>query len=973
MSINYSDMSREVELPVSKGSFFSDDQTSSWNTTKIFWVSLLTSIVLIPLGLGLSFGLIGNAGVDNDQPVEHPGYHVFPHKAIFGVQMLFWLVPWTVLSFGILTVYTISLVHRFAVQAGLNRAALINSSSTTSLSTSSTSSSASSSNEVDISGNAYSTPRRSSTAFTALPHPTQSFTYFIASLITLILLTIFTFIAFSYSFRMMNFGAMYDADYWSVPLKDPFLQLWGVIIFFIAFPWTLVLLAQIYKSVNMYYYPAKHQVVANASVSHFFSTVKQSTSYLARAFWKHNVSALVVVILFLVAMFMAAISIYPHWAKVFVYPLGFPQLYFQAASEWNLLPASLANVSSKFSFKLYTDVLVYYVVLFSIAIIGFISHVYSPLRRVLKTRITWIGGKKSLISSWGYLFEYGATVGELLFLAAIIGLFIFWGFWWTYFITARQQHQRTPKDDFGLQIAARVLGHLATLAMSLTLFPVARNSLLERLFGVPFDHQVKFHRALGFLAYMITTIHLLVWWVKWIGDGVLGRNLTWVNGVAVGPEPEPHWHFDNFTVFASHISWLFLTGFIIIALLMRRRQYELFYYTHHFAIGVILTAFVHAWSFWYFATPPVLLWVFDRMFRLQKFTRTTAVVACGSSCGDITRITIPAASLKHIAPGQYAWINIPSVSAVQWHPFTISSPPSASFRTFHIKDMGANTFTHGVAMLPLKASSSDSGALSCETDILVDGPYGRHPPFSQDTHTLILVAGGVGVTPVMSIYAELYARIRAANRARSRSTSGASHNPSIASSPDDDALSDVSLDMGFHSNSSSSLSNPLLDPSASPAVSASIDNLPLGSIKKVILIWVVRQPHQLAAFADTLFAVRQNSYDVFSDIYLHATQLGGRIDYQDVGYANDLKPQAWQYVQSVLRSGRPDLDMVFESVSRDIKQRSNLLSSPSPSASNAAPIPRAAALVCGPSELAHQVSRFCAKFDFDFVHEEFEF
>jgi hypothetical protein len=51
---------------------------------------------------------------------------------------------------------------------------------------------------------------------------------------------------------------------------------------------------------------------------------------------------------------------------------------------------------------------------------------------------------------------------------------------------------------------------------------------------------------------------------------------------------------------------------VSIAIAYRRSNFELFYYTHHFAAVFVLAAITHAWSYWYYAGGPILLWVADR-------------------------------------------------------------------------------------------------------------------------------------------------------------------------------------------------------------------------------------------------------------------------------------------------------------------------------------------------------------------------
>jgi hypothetical protein len=81
----------------------------------------------------------------------------------------------------------------------------------------------------------------------------------------------------------------------------------------------------------------------------------------------------------------------------------------------------------------------------------------------------------------------------------------------------------TPTRPRAPQIIARVLGHLTTLAMSFAVFPIARNSVWEALWGIPFERAVKYHRALGRLVWAWVTAHMLMWQLKWAKEGALSQ------------------------------------------------------------------------------------------------------------------------------------------------------------------------------------------------------------------------------------------------------------------------------------------------------------------------------------------------------------------------------------------------------------------------------------------------------------------
>lgn len=100
--------------------------------------------------------------------------------------------------------------------------------------------------------------------------------------------------------------------------------------------------------------------------------------------------------------------------------------------------------------------------------------------------------------------------------------------------------------------------------------------------------------------------------------------------------------------------------------------------------------------------------------------------------------------------GQYVYINIPQISYFQWHPFSISSAPSESTTrdtiiTLAIRDMGRDTWTHNVAKL------LEETLLPENIKVRLDGPYGKLSIDLYNYPILVLIAGGIGIAPLISI------------------------------------------------------------------------------------------------------------------------------------------------------------------------------------------------------------------------------
>jgi hypothetical protein len=197
---------------------------------------------------------------------------------------------------------------------------------------------------------------------------------------------------------------------------------------------------------------------------------------------------------------------------------------------------------------------------------------------------------------------------------------------------------------------------MTSLPLSMLLLPVARDSVWERVFGMPYERLLRYHRLLGVWFLTANTTHMLAWYVKWWVDG------TWVLSVfTIFPPMQP----SDFTVPLMELAWICAVTMAITAMpYFRRKHYELFRYSHHLFLFIILATLVHAWSVWYFLVGGLSFWFLDRCARLLRGTRRMEVVAIEHGCGHITRIVLRSKGFV-FRPGQYAFVNIPAISALE--------------------------------------------------------------------------------------------------------------------------------------------------------------------------------------------------------------------------------------------------------------------------------------------------------------------
>jgi predicted ferric reductase len=111
--------------------------------------------------------------------------------------------------------------------------------------------------------------------------------------------------------------------------------------------------------------------------------------------------------------------------------------------------------------------------------------------------------------------------------------------------------------------------------------------------------------------------------------------------------------------------------------------------------------------------------------------------------GRLHEITLSrsAASPFHFQAGQFAWVTFGRQHPITDHPFSIASSPAELPRLrFIIKENG--DFTGGIASLPVG------------TPAYLDGPHGNFIA-DRSVDAIVLIAGGVGIAPVISILRSL--------------------------------------------------------------------------------------------------------------------------------------------------------------------------------------------------------------------------
>lgn len=295
----------------------------------------------------------------------------------------------------------------------------------------------------------------------------------------------------------------------------------------------------------------------------------------------------------------------------------------------------------------------------------------------------------------------------------------------------------------GMIAYGRLGGLLAQLFIILELLLVGRITFIEQEFG--HIQMNKIHRWVGYFLLGFFVVHPVLLILGYAAQTELSFAGQFMNFVT-------DWKDVVYAVFGLVI-FLALIVFSI-AIIRRKVRYETWYVSHLGMYVAIVLTFLHqtnfgdfagsvAWKVYWnvlnlgalgilflyrFGRPA--LWFYRHRFVIQRVVREG---------GGVTSLYIGGRDLGkfHFQPGQFANLLILSRKHFFAHPFSFSAAPNGEYLRFSIKDCGDYT---------CKICLCEPG-----THVIIDGPLGVFTERKSETDKFLLVAGGIGITPIRAL------------------------------------------------------------------------------------------------------------------------------------------------------------------------------------------------------------------------------
>ncbi len=325
------------------------------------------------------------------------------------------------------------------------------------------------------------------------------------------------------------------------------------------------------------------------------------------------------------------------------------------------------------------------------------------------------------------------------------------GFWLYGHVNHSMGNQLTGEPVGQYLAYGRLAGLFAVLCILFQLLLIGRIKWLEHSFGL--DRMAHLHHFTGFaivaflLAHplLVTTGHSMQ-----SGTGFLAQYVDFIE----------NWE----DVLAAIIGVIVISVALVFSVLVLKKwvRYEVWYYSHlslyvaialvfghQFEVGTDLVGNRYFEGYWYalyaftFANlayyrflRPVIFFLRHR-FKVEKIVPET---------GDVTSVYIEGRSMEFfpVEAGQFMIVRF-WAKGFRWeaHPFSMSFRPNGEKIRLSIKALG--DFTRRIP------------GLKPGTHVFIDGPHGIFTSATSNSQKILLIAGGIGITPIRALAEEMSA------------------------------------------------------------------------------------------------------------------------------------------------------------------------------------------------------------------------
>ncbi|KAL3301180.1 Fre1p and Fre2p [Colletotrichum asianum] len=317
--------------------------------------------------------------------------------------------------------------------------------------------------------------------------------------------------------------------------------------------------------------------------------------------------------------------------------------------------------------------------------------------------------------------------------------------------------------QFGSPPVAIRAGMIAVALTPWIVVTSMKANIMSMLIGIGPERLNVFHRWAGYLCLFLSLVHTVPFYIQpvWDDGGMEVFSRLFAGGSGV--------------IYGTGIACLVPLVWLCVASLpfIRRMAYEVFVMLH-VPVGMVYVGllFWHTKNFlasWDYLWATIAIWAFCYFLRLFNLNWTKPW-RLSFMVGDEAAITLLAENAIKITiptqmrwkPGQYVYLRMPGISFFDNHPFTIASLCSDDFPSEYgeqYRDCMLVFKPYGGFTRKVLDTAIEKGPFHTYRAFL-DGPYGGMRRDLAAFDTCILIAGGSGITALMSQLLNLIKRMR---------------------------------------------------------------------------------------------------------------------------------------------------------------------------------------------------------------------
>ncbi|XP_031393126.1 ferric reduction oxidase 4 [Punica granatum] len=283
------------------------------------------------------------------------------------------------------------------------------------------------------------------------------------------------------------------------------------------------------------------------------------------------------------------------------------------------------------------------------------------------------------------------------------------------------------------------LGYVGNICWAFLFFPVTRGSSILPLVGLTSESSIKYHIWLGHISSVLFVAHTVGFIIYWAMTNQMIDLLEWSS---------------------TYVSNLAGTIAIIFAIAMwatsfrpvRRKMFEVFFYTHHLYILYIVFYVLHVGAAYFcMIIPGIFLFVIDRYLRFLQSRKRAPLLSARLLPFGLVELNFAKSNKLKYNPTSILFVNIPSISKLQWHPFTVISSSSLESETLSVAIKCHGSWSQKLYQTLMSSTSPPLDRL----EVSVEGPYGPSSMNFLRHEVLVMICGGSGIAPFISIIREL--------------------------------------------------------------------------------------------------------------------------------------------------------------------------------------------------------------------------